>query len=194
MVTRANEVSGYTRIRRQQLIQEAEGYLDLILAVSQPLPLDAVHRIRLARRALMALNQLDHAEFCNGRAYYLRGQAFRLMEKHHQAIDSFLSAASVDPDNVHIHLALAWCYKRVGRVDLAIEALEDALELDPNRGILHYNLACYWSLANHIGLTLVHLSRAFELAGEYRTLVHEEPDFDAVRNHPEFLTLTQMVA
>jgi tetratricopeptide (TPR) repeat protein len=187
-------VSGYHRIRRQQLLQEAEGYLDLIFTVSQHLPLDASHRTRLARRALEALDQLDCAEFCRGRAHYLRGQAFRLMEKYHQSIDSLLQAAEIDPANIHIHLGLSWCYKRVGRIDLAIESLEDALELEPERGILHYNLACYWSLANNVGLTLFHLSRAFDLDGDYRMLVHDEPDFDTVRNHPEFLVLTQMVA
>jgi tetratricopeptide (TPR) repeat protein len=186
-------VTIYTRVRRQQLIQEAEGYLDLILAVSDPFPLDPTHRIRLAKRAIAALDQLDHTEFSHGRAHYLRGQAFRLMEKHHQSIDALLKAAAVDPMNVHIHLSLAWCYKRVGRVDLAIQTLEDALEIDPDRGIVHYNLACYWSLANNVGLTLAHLARAFEMNGMYRQLVADEPDFEPVRNHPEFLALTSVI-
>ncbi len=189
---RTHKVTGYTRVRRQQLIQEAEGYLDLILAVSDSRPLEACHRVKLAKRAIAALDQLDHAEFCNGRAHYLRGQAFRLMEKYHQAIDALLKAAEIDPTNVHIHLASAWCYKRMGRIDLAIEALEEALVLDPDRGILHYNLACYWSLASNVGLTLAHLARALELDAAYRLLVHEEPDFDPVRGHPEFLMLTQV--
>jgi tetratricopeptide (TPR) repeat protein len=185
-------VTVYSRIRRQQLIQEAEGYLDLILAVSDPFPLDARHRDRLAKRAIAVLDQLDHGEFCRGRAHYLRGQAFRVMEKHHQSIDALLKAADVDPMNVHIHLSLAWCYKRVGRIDLAIQCLEDVLEVEPDRGILHYNLACYWSLANNVGLTLAHLARAFEMNVAYRQLVAEEPDFDPVRSHPEFLALTSV--
>ena len=150
----AEAVTVYSRIRRQQLIQEAEGYLDLILAVSDPFPLDPSHRDRLAKRAIATLDRLDHAELCHGRAHYLRGQAFRLMEKHHQSIDALLKAADIDPMNIHIQLSLAWCYKRVGRIDLAIQALEDGLEIDPDQGILHYNLACYWSLANNVGLTL----------------------------------------
>jgi tetratricopeptide (TPR) repeat protein len=186
-------VTVYSRIRRQQLIQEAEGYLDLILAVSDPLPLDMSHRVCLAKRAIAALDQLDHTEFCHGRAHYLRGQAFRLMEKHHQAIDALLKAAEIDPLNVHIHLALAWCYKRVRRIDLAIQSLEDALEIDPDRGILHYNLACYWSLANNVGLTLAHLAKAIESSSIYRQLVADEPDFDPVRNHPEFMALANVI-
>jgi tetratricopeptide (TPR) repeat protein len=186
-------VTGYSRIRRQRLIQEAEGYLDLILAVSDPLPVDANHRSRLARRAIAVLDQLDHVEFCHGRAHYLRGQAFRLMEKYHQAIDAFQKAATIDPLNVHIMLATAWCHKRIGRIDLAIETLEEALDVDPDRAIVHYNLACYWSLTQNVGLVLAHLARAFELQPEYRNLVHEEPDFDCLRSHPEFLALSQLI-
>ena len=186
-------MTGYSRIRRQRLIQEAEGYLDLIVAISELLPVDACHRIRLARRAIAVLDQLDQAEFSHGRAHFLRGQAFRLMEKYHQALDAFQKAALLDRKNVHIMLSLAWCYKRIGRIDLAIEALEEALELEPKRGILHYNLACYWSLAGHVELAIAHLARAFELNADYRFLVHEEPDFDGLRSHPEFMALAQVI-
>ena len=186
-------MNGYSRIRRQQLIQEAEGYLDLILVSNGPFTLDSSSRRSIACRAVKTLDQLDHEDFCNGRAHYLRGQSFRLMEKYHQSIDAFLKASQIDPLNGHIHLGLAWCYKRVGRLDLAIEALEDALEIEPDRGILHYNLACYWSLTKNVGLTLAHLAAAFELDADYRNLVHAEPDFDPVRCHPEFMALTAAI-
>jgi tetratricopeptide (TPR) repeat protein len=175
------------------LLQEAEGYLDLILAVSEPLPLGALHRTRLAQRAIEVLDQLDHSEFCRGRGYYLRGQAYRLMERYPEAIDALLKSVELDPLNVHVYLALAWCYKRSERIDLAIQSLEDALEIDPERGILHYNLACYWSLAKNVGLALAHLAKAIESSENYRLLVADEPDFDAVRNHPEFLALANEI-
>lgn len=183
----------YSRIRRQQLIQEAEGYLDLIVAVSDPLPLGPLHRLRLAQRALEALDQLDESEFCRGRGFYLRGQAYRLMERYPEAINALLKAVELDPMNVHAHLALAWCYKRIKRIDLAIQSLEDALEIDPERGILHYNLACYWSLAKNVGLALAHLAKAIESSENYRLLVADEPDFDPVRNHPEFMALANVI-
>ena len=186
-------MSCYSRIRRQQLILEAEGYLDLILAASDVLPMEPRHRTCLANRAIGVLDQLEYEEFDNGRPEYLRGQAYRLMNEHSRAIDALLKAAEADPANTHIHLALAWCYKRIGRLDLAIESLEDALEIDPGRGILHYNLACYWSLTNNVGLTLAHLAKAFELNADYRTLVSDESDFDPVRHHPEFLALTDVI-
>ena len=185
-------MSGYLRIRRQRLIQEAEGYLDLIIATSERFPLDECNRHRLGIRTIATLEQLDDAGVCSGRAHFLRGQAYRLIECYDESIDALCLASQSDPANVHIQLALAWCYKRTGRLDRAIEALEDALEFDPERGILHYNLACYWSLTNNVGLTLAHLAKAFELNSEYRGYVGNESDFDPVRNHPEFAALTNV--
>lgn len=187
-------MGGYTRIRRQRLLQEAEGYLDLILAASPPLPEDSPHRTRLARRAIAVLDQLDHREFTHGRAHYLRGQAFRLIAKYHQAIDAFQKAQAIEPENVHTMLSMAWCFKRIGHLDLAIETLEVALIVQPDLGIIHYNLSCYWSLANHLDPALSHLSRAIELQPEYGRSAQDEPDFDNIRRHPEFRALAQAVA
>ncbi len=184
-------MSGYYRLRRQQLIKEAEGYLDLVLATGNH-RLSTDFRHRMARRALRSLEGLDYAEQCQSRALYLRGQAFRLLDQHEQAIVALRQAEQCDPQNVHVYLALAWCYKRIDRLDLAIESLEDALAIDPDRAITHYNLACYWSLSGNVALALAHLARAFERNGRYRNLVRTERDFDAVREHPEFRAMTSI--
>jgi len=185
-------VSGYSRIRRQQLLQEAQGYLDLIMAVPEQDTVRVVHCSRLAQRALEALDQLDRNDCASGRVHFLRGQAYRLMEKHDLALNALQKSSEYDPHNVRILLAQAWCFKRLGRLDLAIESLEDALEIQGDVGILHYNLACYWSLLGNVGLSLVHLSRAIDLNADYRQLVASEHDFDGLRSHPEFQTLTNV--
>ena len=186
-------MNGYSRIRRQRLIQEAEGYLDLILVAGGPLPTTPANRTRLAERTIRVLDQLEscesNRELHRSRAHYLRGQALRLMEQYPTAIAAFRQSLSLEPQNFHTLLSIAWCYKRIGHVDLAIETLEEALTFAPQRAILHYNLACYWSLANHLDPALAHLSRAFELNAKYRTTVHSEPDFDNIRHCPEFLAM-----
>ena len=184
-------MNGYSRIRRQRLILEAEGYLDLILAAAGPIPTHAENRSRLARRAIHVLDQLEQHESSHVRAQYLRGQALRLMERYPQAVDAFEKAFAIDPSSVHVLLSMAWCYKRMGHLNLAIEALEDGLVLDPERAIVHYNLACYWSLLNQLDSALLHLSRAIELRPKYREFVPQEPDFDNVRNQPEFLAIAK---
>ena len=101
-------------------------------------------------------------------------------------------AAQRDPGNLHVWLALGWCHKRNGRIDFAIESLEEALTVDPDDALVHYNLACYWAVANSRQQALTYLARAFELEDHYRTLVADEPDFDSIRSDPEFQALARV--
>jgi tetratricopeptide (TPR) repeat protein len=150
-------------------------------------------RDTLARRAIETLKQIENPGGLKGQILFLQGQALRQMQKYAEAIPPLRESAEYEPQNVHVRLALAWCYKRCRRLDLAIEALESALEADPSLAILHYNLACYWSLAGNVKLAVAYLSQAFELEPEYRELVQHERDFDPVRNHPHFLALTTVI-
>jgi tetratricopeptide (TPR) repeat protein len=186
-------VSKYERIRRQQILREAEGYLDLIAVVSHQWPLAPHARDRLAQRSLDALARLDRQGSCCVQARCLVGQALRIMERYAEAIAPLDEAAELDPENISIRLELGWCHKRSGRLDLAIQALEEALAVDGSEAIVHYNLACYWSLASNVKLALAYLGRAFELDSNYRDLVADEPDFDSIRNHPDFMTLTSVI-
>ena len=136
------------RIRRKQLLREAEGYLDLATAFGDRWPLPSHLRDGMAQRALDALEGLRSCGGCKGIVAYLQGQALRLMERHREAINALERSAELDPSNIHIWLALGWCYKRTGRLDLAIQSLEEAMSIDANQAIVYYNLACYWSLAN----------------------------------------------
>ena len=139
-------MSAQSRLQRNRLIQQAEGYLEL----------------GMPRHALDAIAELALTQTLDGQMLYLRGEAFRALGRFSEAAASLEEAAGLLPPDMHVQLALAWCYKRVQRLDLAIETLEDALEIEGDsarrRGILHYNLACYWSLANNVGLTLAHIS------------------------------------
>ncbi len=103
------------------------------------------------------------------------------------------AAAQLDPENIHIALALGWCYKRVGRLDLAIESLERILEYDNGNGIIFYNLACYWSLAGGKSHALDYLTQAFALNPDYRDMVGSESDFNPLRNDPDFQALTSII-
>ena len=89
------------------------------------------------------------------------------------------------PENIHIWLALAWCYKRTDELARAIDALEQALEVDPTEALLLYNLACYWSLSGDASQSVDYLAKAFELDANYRELVElicekTGADFDEV--------------
>ena len=180
-------------IYRQKLFREAEGYLDLATALDDKWPLTSGTRDCVVSRALRLLQHLGKSEIRRHDVYYLKGQAFRIMKRHGDAVEALLAATELDPDNVHAHLALAWCYKRLDRVDLAIQVLEDALSVDPSIAIVHYNLACYWSLANNASRAIECLARSFDLEPDLRDQVANEPDFDPIRAEPDFLALTSVI-
>jgi len=186
-------MSDPNRIRRQQILREAEGYLDLITVFGDRMPCRPDARDMLARRALSTLDRVENPGGLKAHTLFLRGQALRAMEAFTDAVRVFREAAEYEPQNVHIRLALAWCYKRCRRLDLAIETLEEALEAEPEMAIVHYNLACYWSLAGNPKLAVSFLSQAFELQPDYREHVIREHDFDPIRNHPYFQALTTVI-
>ena len=94
--------------------------------------------------------------------------------------------AELEPENCEVLLALGWCQKRVGRIDLAIEALERALEADHEEPLIRYNLACYHSVAGDKRQALAYLEQALALDPNCRLLIDDEPDFDSLRGDPEF--------
>lgn len=186
-------MSDYTRLRRQQLVREAEGYLDIMTGLSDRCQLEPVLRDRLGKKALAVLAGLDTTSGQKAHALYLTGQIYRAMERYSDAVAPLKQSVALQQDSIHVWLALGWCYKRLDRIDLAIEALEQAFEVNASEAIIHYNLACYWSLAGNVKLSVMYLAQAFELDPDYRELVREESDFNPIRKHPYFQALTSVI-
>lgn len=169
-------MSTHDRIRRQQLVVQAEGYLEL----------------GMPRHALDVLSRYGDPEILPDHALYLQGESLRALGDFDRALEPLARAAHGNPSKVHVWLALGWCQKRVGRIDLAIESLEEALSVDPSDALINYNLACYWSLAGNKRQAIAYLSRAFDLKDDYRNLVASESDFDAIRSDPGFQRLMRV--
>ncbi len=158
------------QIRRSRALLRAEGYLEL----------------GLPERALQALARIDDDYRDDAPALHLRGEALRALERYEEALEPLAKAASAAPGNIHVWLALAWCYKRTDRLPLAIDAMRQALEADPAEALLHYNLACYLSLTGSRDEALECLAQSLAIDAKYRDLIDDEPDFDPLRDDPEF--------
>ncbi len=148
----------------------------------------------MPKHALDVLDRWGPSDIPSCRAAYLRGEALRELERWSDAIAALNVAAEGMPEEVPVYIAQGWCYKRLGRIDQAIAALEKGLEVDSSSAILHYNLACYWSLAGNKRQALMFLSRAIDMDGDFRNRVAAESDFDTIRNDPAFQALTSMIA
>jgi tetratricopeptide (TPR) repeat protein len=181
------------RIRKQNILREAEGYLELITVCADRWPPAPALRDRIAARVFETLDRLEGTSYRRGHVLFLQGQTLRAVERYREAVTALKESLRLDPENVSSLLSLGWCYKRTGRIDLAVEALEDALEIEPASALIHYNLACYWSLAGKVKMAVSYLGKAFDLDPNYRDLVSDERDFDPIRNHPDFLALASVI-
>ena len=168
------------RIRRMKLQHQAEGYLEL------GLPQQALHVL-----ARLGEAGSDGSPGADVRTLYLQGEALRSLERYVDAIVPLRKVAELEPENVRVLLALGWCHKRVGRIDLAIEALEAALAADDDEPLIRYNLACYHSVAGDKRQALAYLEQALARDPGCRSLIDHEPDFDPLRSDPEFQAICE---
>ena len=145
----------------------------------------------MPQQALEVLVRLGDEELADTRSLFLQGEALRALERYQEAIVPLGRVAELDSENIQVWLALGWCHKRTGRLDLAIDALETALMADPDEALIRYNLACYWSLAGGKRQALSYLEQALSLDPDYGRLAHHESDFDPIRSDPEFQALCE---
>ncbi len=170
-------LSDRDEIRRVHTLRRAEGYLEL----------------GMPEAAIAVLNRLGDCDVMGARGLYLLGEAYRSLERYCEALVPLSKVAALSPEDLHVSLAIAWCYKRVGRLEHAIDSMEKALEYSQNCAIVHYNLACYLSLAQQVSRALDHLSHALTLDPTFRILMDDEADFDPIRTDPGFIALMNLV-
>ena len=143
----------------------------------------------MPQQALQTLGRLGDPAAFDSYALYLWGEGLRTMQRYCEALLPLERAAKAAPDDIRVRIALGWCYKRTGQLDLAIDALEQALIVEPELALLRYNLACYLSLAGQKRRALRYLSQALTLDPAYRELAEVESDFEPLRADPAFRAL-----
>ncbi len=158
------------RLRVERVRCEAEGYLEL----------------GMPGHALCALQRHGASVHGDASGCYLMGESLRLLSRYREAIIPLSRSLDLIPDDIRVSMALGWCFKRVGRIHRAIDALEHALKVEPQEAVLHYNLACYWSLVADRQKALRYLAEALAIDGNLRNLVDGESDFDMLRGDPMF--------
>jgi tetratricopeptide (TPR) repeat protein len=174
------------RIKRKLLIREAEGYLDLISVFDDRWQLDPHHSGVIAARAIECLDQIENPQSFLPHILFLKGQIHRVTGRYAEGAKFLEESLEIEPENLHTLLALAWCYKRLNRIDAAIEVMRDAVLLESESGITHYNLACYLALRSLAKEACHHLAIALEIDPKYRSYVYAESDFDLIRDTPDF--------
>ncbi len=169
-------MSEVSDIQKQRAIEAAQGYLVL----------------ELPDAALRRLGLFDDAESTPPAVEQLRGEIYRQKQDYERALKHFERVPTDEGSHVELRMSMAWCFKRIGRLDKAIEAMKAAYRESPKTAVVLYNLACYYALAGEKEEALSWLGRAIRMESSYRLRVPLESDFDSIRNDQEFLYLMQL--
>jgi tetratricopeptide (TPR) repeat protein len=145
----------------------------------------------------------DYAEAINnlGTVYYARKSFGR-------AIRYYRKALKYSPNSASIYSNLGTAYFARKKYKEAMEAYQTALKLDPNvfenrgsygvlleernveeRANFHFHMAKLYAQAGRNELALQYLRRALEEGFKEKKKIAEDPDFQAMRDLPEFKEL-----
>ena len=105
------------RHRRQAILREASGYIELgELLVQQDKPLPPSGQ-RLLHRALDLLAVLPEPTRLKATAKLLEGEALRALGRWEKSLAAFQMVADREPKRLEAWLGMGWCLKRLGRLD-----------------------------------------------------------------------------
>ena len=93
------------------------------------------------------------------------------------------------PDDARAHLFFATTLIEAGRNKEAKSEAATAMELNPNDPLMLYNLSCFYSMMNEKKLAIDSLARSIEAGHEDYEWFKRDPDFDNIKNEPEFIEL-----
>ena len=156
-------------------------------------------QLQKAEEILLKLLQTDKK---NAEALYYLGLIAYRKSKHHDAINYFRRAATIDPGQGTTYLALGDACRSAGHIDQAIEAYHSAIRFDPGLAEAHNNLgdlyfqqnrldeavACFrraiqiaptlWSAYNNLGATHCRRNEFAEGKACFEKAIEGAPDFD----------------
>jgi tetratricopeptide (TPR) repeat protein len=161
------------RIRR---LDAAEGYLSL----------------DMVDQALAELRSIPDPGEARYDYHRLLGECYRSRHDWAAALEQFDRCYEIQPQDLDILMAKAWCYKRLDRLSDAIAAMHEAYESHRDVPVVLYNLSCYYSLTGNKPQALSWLGRALRMERKLLQLIPKESDFAPLRNDPEFCRLLEL--
>jgi tetratricopeptide (TPR) repeat protein len=103
----------------------------------------------------------------------------------------FESVLRRDPSYANVVELLGGLYTRHGRIAEGLKMDRKLVKLQPENATAHYNLACSLALSKRKSAALRELQRAVKLGYRDFDWMQQDPDLEALKNHPDFQALLQ---
>lgn len=88
---------------------------------------------------------------------------------------------------------LAGLYTRQGRIADGLKMDRKLVKLQPGNATAHYNLACSLALSKRKADALRELQQAVQLGYNDIDWMQQDPDLDALKQHPDYQSLLAML-
>ena len=121
-------------------------------------------------------------------AYLYSGQRAKAVEAFNKQLALINEQLQVNPNDAERHGDAAACYAILGDRQNALAHLSRSLELGHSDKDLLFNAAVVYNDLGETGVALEWLQKAFT-AGYSSSVVRDSPDFDNLRNNPQFQQL-----
>ncbi len=168
-VWEANFYLGMIYLQQDQL-EEAEKYMQQAYDMAPEDYFTLVNYARILYReghleqAGEMLNRVPEDKRTISESYYnTRGLLAMAGEKHEEAIDYFLQAVEINPENYYVLNNLGLALIRTGEFQEAKEYLEKAVEQDPQEAFIYNNLGIAYENLNQLEDARDSYERAVEL-------------------------------
>lgn len=129
-------------------------------------------------------------------ASFFAAQALEALDRPEEAADGYRKALAVaekhmelNPDDPRAATMRAVSLCRTGDRPAGLRWAERALEIDPHDAGVRYNVACLYSLENQPDLAIECLEEAIRVGFGHRDWIEQDPDLEALREHPRFQEL-----
>jgi Flp pilus assembly protein TadD len=103
----------------------------------------------------------------------------------------FESVLRRDPQYASVVELLGGLYTRQGRIADGLKMDRKLVKLQPGNATAHYNLACSLALSKRKTDALRELRQAVKLGYRDFDWMQQDPDLEALKQHPEFQTLLE---
>ena len=155
-----------------------------------------VYNIRADLYARMGKHELAVKDYSktielkpNRSAYMDRGKYFARYGKHDQAVKDFTAVIKMKPD-FDAYVKRGFSYFKLGKNHLALQDYDNAIALRyEHPAEAYYNRAMLYVQEKNPAKAIQDLTKATQIDQYYRSKAQQEPQFDSLRNDPDFINL-----
>ena len=125
----------------------------------------------------------------DSQAHFRQGMVHLEKGRLNDAIISLEKVIAINPNNPQAYDGLGWIYIRQGKLDDVITKFQQAIEIDSKEASRHHDLAGVYSLKKEHQKAIKHLQKAIDLDRIFIEISKTNPNFDNIRQTPEFQQL-----